>query len=80
MRHGSGEGREEHGRAVAGAHRPQGRPGPSGGAGEAHPGPAVLRGQDPDGGLRRGGHLPGPGLPAGEGGHQYHQKEYLGLV
>ena len=32
----------------------------------------ILRGQDPDGGLCRGGNLPGPGFPFGKGRHQHH--------
>ena len=51
--------------------------GPAGRAGTAHPVPAVLRGKDPDGGLRRSWNFPGPGLPAGKGRHQYDQEEYL---
>ena len=39
----------------------------AGPTGAAHPVPAVLRGQDPDGGLRRGGHLSGAGEPVGKG-------------
>ena len=36
---------------------------------QGHPQPALLRGQDPNGGLRRGGHLSGPGLPPGKERH-----------
>ena len=47
-------------------------------AGAAHPVPAVLRGQDPDGGLRRGGHLSGAGEPVGKRGHQHHPQALIG--
>ena len=40
----------------------------------------VLPGQDPDGGVRRGGHFPGPGVPAGEERHPPHQEKSLGPV
>ena len=49
--------------APQGGHEPPLRPG------AAHPQPALLRGQDPNGGLRRGGHLSGPGLPPGKERH-----------
>ena len=64
--HGPGEGLKEYRRELAGAHRPQGGHEPPLRPGAAHPQPALLRGQDPNGGLRRGGHLSGPGLPPGK--------------
>ena len=50
----------------------------AGPTGAAHPVPAVLRGQDPDGGLRRGGHLSGAGEPVGKRGYQHHPQALIG--
>ena len=61
-----------------GAHRLEGCHEAAGPTGAAHPVPAVLRGQDPDGGLRRGGHLSGPGEPVGKRGHQHHPQALIG--
>lgn len=37
-----------------------------------------IRGQDPDGGLRRGGHLSGAGEPVGKRGYQHHPQALIG--
>ena len=79
MRHGPGEGHQEHRRALAGAYRPEGCPGAPGGAGEAYFSAALLRREDPDGGLRRGGHLPGPGQPPGEERAEDDTEKYLSV-
>ena len=75
--YGPGERLQKHRRELAGAHRFKGGHGPAHRAGAAHPCPAVFPGQDPDGGFRRGGHLSGAGVQAGEKRHQSDQKEYL---
>ena len=74
MRHGSGQRPQQHRRELDRADLPPGCSGPAGRAGKADLSPAVLPGQDPDGGLPGDRHLPGPGQPPGKKRHQQHQK------
>ena len=78
LRHGSGQRHEKYRRALDRAHRLEGCHEAAGPTGAAHPVPAVLRGQDPDGGLRRGGHLSGAGEPVGKRGYQHHPQALIG--
>ena len=66
VRHGPGEGQQEQRRGLGGAHRPEGGGGPPHRPGAENLVHALFSGEDPDGGVRRNRHLPGPGVPAGE--------------
>ncbi len=66
VRHGPGKGQQEQRRGLGGAHRPEGGGGPPHRPGAEDLVHALFSGKDPDGGVRRNRHFPGPGVPAGE--------------